>query len=168
MKAKRKIRSKIQRSRSSVIEARKNRRKTPEHRAKQKAYRQRPDVIARRKAAYLKKRRQIDVKFKLGQRISRAIRFALKGKKNRRHWEDLVGYTASDLKSRLESLFKEDMSWDNCGREWHIDHKIPQSWWQYSKPEDPEFKQCWCLANLQPMLAKDNIKKSNKFAGGII
>ena len=173
---KKKIRNKIQRSKLSNIKARKAHRQTPEYKAKQKAYRQRPDVIARRKssealakkAAYIKKRRKIDIKFKLGQRISRAIRFSLKGAKSGRHWEDLVGYTANDLKLHLETLFKQNMSWNNCGNEWHIDHKIPQSWWEYSKPEDSEFKQCWCLANLQPMWAKDNIKKSNKFAGGIL
>lgn len=34
---------------------------------------------------------------------------------------DLLGYSPLELKEHLESLFTDDMSWNNYG-EWHIDH----------------------------------------------
>jgi hypothetical protein len=37
------------------------------------------------------------------------------------HTIDLLGYSAEELKTHIESLFTEGMSWDNHG-EWHIDH----------------------------------------------
>ena len=50
--------------------------------------------------------------------MSTAIRLALKGNKNGRGWERLVGYTLSDLTKHLEKQFKEGVGWENMG-EWH-------------------------------------------------
>ena len=92
--------------------------------------------------------------------VSSAIRLSLKGMKCGRSWESLVGYTLVDLKSHLESLFVASMNWDNYG-EWHIDHIIPQSRFNFNDAEDIDFKLCWSLDNLQPLWAKDNIYKSD-------
>jgi hypothetical protein len=51
--------------------------------------------------------------------------------------------------------------WKNYG-EWHVDHKIPQSAFNFETPEDIDFKKCWALKNIQPMWAKENIIKSNR------
>ena len=67
------------------------------------------------------------------------------------------------LKSYIEKQFTDGMSWDNYG-EWHIDHKTPKSWFEYSSYEDDNFRKCWALENLKPMLAKDNISKGNRFS----
>ncbi len=73
-------------------------------------------------------------------------------------------YTVDDLKRHLESKFQDGMSWDNYG-EWHIDHIKPETWFNYSSVDDEEFKKCWALDNLQPMWAKENISKGNKYEG---
>ena len=97
----------------------------------------------------------------LNCRMSTAIRDALKGKKNRRSWFALVGYTAEDLRKHLEFLFQPGMTWENMG-EWHIDHIWPLSRLYIDGTDDPTFKFAWSLKNLQPLWAKDNISKSNK------
>ena len=74
----------------------------------------------------------------------------------------MLDYSVDDLKLHLESLFQPGMSWDNYG-EWHIDHIVPDSWFEYNSYQDSSFKECWALANLQPLWAKDNLKKSNKY-----
>ena len=56
------------------------------------------------------------------------------------------------------------MSWDNAG-EWHIDHIIPDSWFNYKSIEDQQFKDCWALNNLQPMWKLENISKGNRYSG---
>jgi len=96
--------------------------------------------------------------------MSANIKHCLKNKKNGYHWEDLVGYTVYDLKKYLESQFTDGMTWDNYGK-WHIDHIKPVSWFNFTSYEDREFKQCWSLDNLQPLWAKDNLSKGNKYIG---
>lgn len=110
---------------------------------------------------YIKLKRKTDLKFRLNMNISTAIRTSLHGNKNGRHWEDLVGFNLTQLKRHLEKQFIESMTWDNYG-EWHIDHKIPKSAFNFTKPEHTGFKKCWALENLQPMWAKDNFSKHDK------
>ena len=86
---------------------------------------------------------------------------ALRGNKNGCRWEVLLGYTVGDLRKHLESRFTIGMTWINMGG-WHIDHIVPKSRFNYNKPEDPEFKVCWGLANLQPLWGTDNSSKKNK------
>jgi hypothetical protein len=115
---------------------------------------------------YRKKRRLIDPQFRLNDNISSLMYISLKGKKAGRRWEDLVGYTSEDLIKHLESKFQPWMTWDNWGigkGKWNIDHIKPISLFNYTCPEDKEFKECWALDNLQPLEAIENIKKYNKY-----
>jgi hypothetical protein len=105
-------------------------------------------------------------------RASKAMRCALqqclrekREGKGRRPWESLVGYDLDSLKRVLESKFLPGMSWENYGKTgWHIDHKVPQSWFHYESTDDWQFKVCWSLANLQPMWAHENYSKGNRQA----
>jgi hypothetical protein len=97
--------------------------------------------------------------------ISIAIREALKGKKNGRHWEDLVGYKLKDLKEHLEKQFVDGMSWDNFGKgdgKWHLDHILPQAVFGYVDTSDIDFHRCWALSNLRPMWGRENMRKHAK------
>lgn len=99
---------------------------------------------------------------KLNLRISALMGYLLKGNKNGCKWESLVNYTLDDLKSHLESKFKDGMTWENIG-EWHIDHIKPRSLFNFSKPEDAEFLECWGINNLQPLWAIENLQKGCKY-----
>ena len=74
--------------------------------------------------------------------------------------EELLGYTAKELKTHLESLFKDGMTWANQG-EWHIDHRIPQSFFT----SIDQLKECFALSNLKPEWGSWNMSKGNKFIG---
>ncbi len=108
-----------------------------------------------------KKQRKESYKFRLDSNTSTAIRKALNNSKIGWKWEGLVRYTLEDLIKHLEVRYDENMTWDNYGSYWHIDHIIPRSWFIYKKPEDVGFKICWSLENLQPLEASKNIKKGN-------
>lgn len=109
------------------------------------------------------KRRKIDPNYKLRCSMSRSISTSLSGNKSGRSWERLVSYTLEELKKHIEKQFTEGMTWNNYGKKgWHIDHKIPQSVFNFIKPEHRDFKRCWALNNLQPMWAKDNMTKKAK------
>lgn len=109
---------------------------------------------------YHKKRMQ-NYTFKLSADISASIRLSLKGNKNGRHWEELVGYTLQELIKCLEAKFQSGMTWGNRGK-WHIDHKKPIASFNFNSYEDSEFKECWALDNLQPLWAFENLSKGNK------
>lgn len=87
----------------------------------------------------------------LSHTISSAIYRVLKGIKSDRHWEDLVGYSIQELKEHLEKQFTSEMSWDNMGEYWEIDHIIPLNLFSYETEQDEQFKICWSLANLRPL-----------------
>lgn len=109
-----------------------------------------------------------DPKIKLDVYIGNAIRKQIKQNglnKDGRKWEELVGYTAEELKQHLERHFLPEMNWDNYGSYWHIDHVKPKSWFKYDSISDEQFKKCWSLNNLQPMKACDNMKKKNFYEG---
>lgn len=77
-----------------------------------------------------------------------------------------LDWSIEELMKHLESKFVEGMSWDNYGSMWHVDHIVPDSWFQYSSVKDEEFKRCWSLSNLQPLWADKNYSKGDRFVGG--
>jgi len=74
---------------------------------------------------------------------------------------DILGYTLDELMSHLEDGFTEGMTWENYG-EWHVDHKIPMSSFQFDSVECEGFKECWKLDNLQPLWGEDNLIKGSR------
>lgn len=87
----------------------------------------------------------------------------------------LIGCSIDFLKEYIESKFTKGMTWENRGNNgWHIDHIIPCSLFDLSKPEQQ--KLCFHYTNLQPLWATTeiaikygedknyigNIEKSNK------
>ena len=148
-----------------------------EHKAKlMKKYRENPVFIAKTKAYFkeylqrpgVKERRnkrlaekgKTDPKYRLTRNIRQAIGRSIKSGKNERCFKKLIPYTIEKLKKHLEKLFQPGMSWDNYGSEWHVDHKIPLSVFNYTKPEHRDFNKAWALTNLQPLWAEDNLKKN--------
>jgi len=114
--------------------------------------------------AYAKQRREKDPKFRLDQNMRNLISYSLKGKKAGRKWETLVSFTLEELMEHLENQFDDKINWDNYGNYWEVDHIKPRSLFKYTLPQDPEFKECWTLENLQPLEKTANLKKSNTFA----
>lgn len=120
-----------------------------------------PDSVRKAKSRY-KKKRLATTKGKLEANISRGIRRGLKvGSKGGRSTFDLLDYTVEELKSHLERQFQPGMTWDNYG-EWHIDHIIPLTAFNYDTPDQIDFRKCWSLKNLQPLWGRDNMAKNNR------
>ena len=71
-----------------------------------------------------------------------------------------MGYSLNELKEHIESQFEDWMSWENQGKDWHIDHIIPMSWFSLDN-----WKECFALNNLQPMRASENESKNNRYSG---
>jgi len=112
---------------------------------------------------WAKNKRKTDLKFNLNCRMTTAMGISLKGNKNGRHWENLVGYTLPDLEKHLKSTMPEGYTWqDFLNGELHIDHIIPKSIFNFTKPEHADFKRCWALENLRLLPASENCSKRDK------
>ena len=72
---------------------------------------------------------------------------------------NVLGYTVSSLMARLSFQFQPGMGWHNYG-DWHIDHKIPVSWFLLKGETRPSIVNALC--NLQPLWAAENIAKGDK------
>ena len=75
-------------------------------------------------------------------------------------WQ-LVGYSPADLKAHLERQFARGMTWERfLAGEIHIDHIRPVS--SFDLDDAEQVRACYCLSNLRPAWAKENIRKSNR------
>ena len=114
---------------------------------------------------YYKNKRKKDLKYNLNHKISTAIGLSLRGNKNGRHWETLVGYTLNELIKYLKNIIPTDYNWqDYINGRLHIDHIIPISVFNFTEPEHIDFKRCWALGNLRLLPAKENLIKHNKLS----
>lgn len=105
-------------------------------------YEHREEIIQKHKIRYRK-----DPIYRINRVISTSMSRSIK--KEERHWETLVSYTLEELKQHLESQFDENMTWDNYGEYWEIDHIIPINTFKFNNSED--FQICWSLMNLRPL-----------------
>ena len=131
----------------------------PELREKTRAWREaNPDrVKAIRRACYEKRMQRPAVKATVA--VTTGIRRFLKsdGKRGRRTF-DCLPYTPEQLVIHLERRFASGMSWANYGQ-WHIDHIVPISAFNFETVEHVDFQRAWALSNLQPLWARDNLCK---------
>lgn len=126
--------------------------------AKKHYYKNRQRILKK-----LKENRK-DPYFRINDSISSLVYISLKKNKGGKTWQKILGFSMIDLVAHLEKNFTPEMNWQNYGSYWHIDHKIPISWFKFTSVKDDEFKKCWALENLQPLEASLNIKKGNRYS----
>lgn len=102
-----------------------------------------------------------DIIYKLVYRVRNRTKNAIRAKKFYKNFKypDYIGCSREELKLHIEKQFTEGMTWEKFfSGEIHIDHIIP-----IGKAESPEevFKLSH-YTNLQPLWAKDNLKKGAK------
>lgn len=85
--------------------------------------------------------------------------FNQKGEK-RESTTSLLGADIKVVREYIENQFTDGMTWDNHGI-WHIDHRRPCS--SFDLRNEDEQKKCFHYTNLQPLLAAENISKSDSF-----
>jgi hypothetical protein len=107
------------------------------------------EKISKYKMEYQRNRRNNDPIFKLKYVVGRLIRNSLKCKglsKNKKSI-DILGCDIQFFKNYIEEMFIDDMSWENYGKVWDIDHKIPLS----SATTEQEVLRLNHYTNLQPL-----------------
>ena len=73
----------------------------------------------------------------------------------------LLGCSLNEFKKHFQSKFTEGMSWQKfLNGEIHIDHTIPCASYDLSK--EAEQRSCFHFSNLQPLWARDNLRKGKR------
>ena len=109
---------------------------------------------------YLKIKMNVDQSFKLRRTITTRILHAIKNNKRQHNIFNLIGCTIDEYKIHLQSLFKSDMTWENHGKVWHIDHRIPINF--FNLEDGVEQIQAFYYKNCQPMYIEENLNKRDK------
>lgn len=117
------------------------------------------DRIRRNKRRRAKERRKEDPRYRAERRVRHRVWKAINrfGAKKKSSTFNIVGCSQWYLFKHIEDQFLEGMSWDNYG-EWHIDHIVPLA---SAEKEDDIIRLCH-YTNLQPLWAKDNLRKGAK------
>jgi hypothetical protein len=124
-----------------------------------------------------------DPEHKIHILISTAVRKQLKlrdGIKNGSSIEDFLPQSIAKIRAHIEEQFgapensidgKVWMNWNNHGAynkatwkkddpstfRWHIDHIISRADLPYKSMEEENFRKCWDMSNLRPLIATQNI-----------
>ena len=114
-----------------------------------------------------KLKRQTDIQWKLKANLRGRYLDALKrhtsgGKVNKHHSAiELIGCSIEFYKQYLEQQFKPDMTWENHGMLWEIDHIKPCA--IFDLTDSKQQQECFHYSNTQPLYYSDNRSKGDKY-----
>jgi hypothetical protein len=129
---------------------------------KRESYQVRKNKINETRRKNLQRRRDEEPRYRVMMALHVRLYDAVKhqrGVKSAKTLE-LLSCTVDQLQTFLEAEFTDGMTWENYG-EWHIDHIRPCASFNLEDPE--EQKKCFHWTNLQPLWARDNIMKGDKW-----
>lgn len=109
---------------------------------------------SKEKYEYKKNRLKNDKMFKLKENIRSRMYMALKCVFKSGSTVTLLGCDISEYKIYLEQQFKDNMTWENQGKLWHIDHIIPIKFFNLN--DITEQKLAFNYSNTQPLYSIDN------------
>lgn len=128
-------------------------------------YRENKDRIQERKNEWRREKLRTDGVMRLRYSFSRRFRQCMTRSKISKEKKSVfkhLNYNLMELRTHLEKQFYGDISWDNYGKEWEVDHRWPTTKFDFKKVTDESFRQCWSLENLQPLDSATNRKKSDR------
>lgn len=112
---------------------------------------------------YMKARYATNTNYRVKQRLNSRIRDYVRKDKPTMNY---IGCSTDELKAWLEFQFDANMTWENMGSFWELDHVIPCAAFDFS--DETEIAECYNWRNLQPLAARDNAKKGSKIIADMI
>lgn len=123
------------------------------------------DKVNARLRDWSKNRRKTDAQFRLSGVVrrwtGRAVS-AVRSSNSRLSSSTLLGCSIAELKRHLERMFHADMSWENYGTLWHVDHIKPLC--SFDLTQEEEIRAACHFINLRPLLIEDNLRKGGNRA----
>ncbi len=125
------------------------------------------ETIQLRQNVNSKKRREIDINYSISISCRNRLTKFISKTNRQSSTNELLSCDINFLKEWFQYRFDTNMTFDNYGSYWHIDHVLPCSIFELSNNE--ELNICFHWTNLQPMEAlQNNIKKNNIDINNII
>ena len=114
-----------------------------------------------KRSEYRKKRKQTDNEYKIMCSLRRRVHNAMSKYKKGDSTIKLIGCNIDEFKKWIEWQFDSEMTWQNYGVVWHVDHVIPCA--SFCLEQLDEQMKCFNWSNCRPLKKEENNKKSNKF-----
>jgi hypothetical protein len=113
--------------------------------------------------SYIRNRSKNDPLFRMIHSLRSRLLLAFKQQNTKKldSTFNLTGCTKQELRQHLVSQFRDGMTLENHGQVWHIDHIRPCA--SFDLSDKDQVAACFHHSNLQPLFAKENRMKSDKF-----
>lgn len=99
-----------------------------------------------------------NINFRLACNLRSRIRAAFKNNQKKGSAIKDLGCSIDYLRDYIESKFYSNMTWNNWGTVWELDHK--EELWEFDLSDPIQFKQAVHYTNLQPLTIDDHRKKT--------
>ncbi|ARF10025.1 hypothetical protein Indivirus_9_2 [Indivirus ILV1] len=113
---------------------------------------------------YKKEKRLSDPRYKIYENTRKRIWKCMKNKSESS--KSILGCTLDFYKEWLEYTFYDNMTWDNYGTEWHIDHVTPIK--SFDEKTGVEYEKAFRWYNTRAMLVEDNLLKHDNIDEDIV
>lgn len=108
-------------------------------------------------------RRATDEQYKIRANLRSRFNKVVRVEKKYTSVLNLLGCSVEYFKQYLEWQFDDNMSWENYGTYWSIDHIRPCASFDLTDPEQQ--KDCFDFTNMQPLPVVENSRKGNRWEG---
>jgi hypothetical protein len=118
----------------------------------------RNDNRDKQNAYYAEKRK--DPLYRLAHNLRSRLYDFLSGKIKHKNTEDLTGCSFEELQKHLEAQFQPDMTWENYGSYWSVDHIVPFA--SITTDDKIGLEQICHYSNLRPLTIERNNSKATE------
>jgi len=113
-----------------------------------------PSFLKEQKTEWCKNERNNNLNYRLKKSIAARLRAVLNKETSTMNY---IGCNIQFLREWFEFNFTDEMSWDNYGSFWSIDHIIPVS--KFDLIDETQKNKCWNWTNLVPVQVNYNSSK---------
>lgn len=130
---------------------------------KKEKYKKYPPSHNKYNSENIKKKKLTDPNFHIRENLRCQLRHLIHKQRFSKKFENIIGCDWNMFKLHMEALFSNEMSWDNYGSYWCVDHIKPCVMFDLTKKEQQ--KECFHYTNIQPLERNKNCKKASSYNG---
>lgn len=101
-------------------------------------------------------KKETNIVYDINYKVIKSIAGVLAGRSKSSMYFEYFNYTLNEFRQHLEKQFTPEMNWSNYGSIWELDHIVPKMSFIFTSVYDKQFKICWSLMNIRPMLIREN------------
>jgi hypothetical protein len=120
------------------------------------------------RGVYRTNRLKTDPNFKMACTLRNRICGIMKLKNSKKSAKtlELLGCSLDFFKTWMEYQFTPEMTFENHGSVWHVDHVTPCS--SFDMTDEEQQKICFSWKNMQPLIGSENLSKNGKIINEVI